>query len=93
VRSRKVVKGKRLFSVLLQAFGAFGYLLNHIVFSGAFYLNAATATGILGSKGFVRESLDNAIAESFFATLQTELLGHKLLANAKRTPKRHLRIH
>lgn len=31
-------------------------------------------TGILGSMGTVGDALDNALAESFFATLQTELL-------------------
>jgi len=31
-------------------------------------------TGILGSMGSVGDALDNAVAESFFATLQTELL-------------------
>lgn len=45
-------------------------------------------TGILGSMGFVGDALDNAAAESFYATLQTELLGHKQLANTRRTPKR-----
>ena len=30
--------------------------------------------GILGSMGTVGDALDNAVAESFFATLQTELL-------------------
>jgi len=30
--------------------------------------------GILGSMGSVGDALDNAVAESFFATLQTELL-------------------
>jgi transposase InsO family protein len=30
--------------------------------------------GILGSMGFVGDALDNAAAESFYATLQTELL-------------------
>ena len=32
------------------------------------------AAGILGSMGSVGDALDNAVAESFFATLQTELL-------------------
>ncbi|HEY8532024.1 MAG TPA: IS3 family transposase [Limnochorda sp.] len=32
------------------------------------------AAGILGSVGSVGDALDNAVAESFFATLQTELL-------------------
>ena len=31
-------------------------------------------SGILGSMGTVGDALDNAVAESFFATLQTELL-------------------
>jgi putative transposase len=30
--------------------------------------------GLLGSMGTVGDALDNAVAESFFATLQTELL-------------------
>jgi putative transposase len=30
--------------------------------------------GILGSMGTVGDALDNAVAESFFATLQTEIL-------------------
>jgi putative transposase len=38
-------------------------------------------TGLLGSMGSVGDALDNAVAESFFATLQTELLD------------RHLRTH
>lgn len=33
--------------------------------------------GILGSMGSVGDALDNAIAESFFATLQTELLNQR----------------
>jgi len=48
--------------------------------------------GILGSMGFVGDAFVLAAAESFYATLQTELLGHRQLANAKRTQKRHLRI-
>jgi putative transposase len=32
------------------------------------------STGLLGSMGTVGDALDNAVAESFFATLQTELL-------------------
>src|SRR5690606_36966180 len=35
------------------------------------------AAGILGSMGSVGDALDNAVAESFFATLQTELLNRK----------------
>lgn len=34
-------------------------------------------TGILGSMGSVGDALDNAVAESFFSTLQTELLDRK----------------
>lgn len=34
-------------------------------------------TGILGSMGTVGDALDNAVAESFFATLQTELLDRR----------------
>jgi len=34
-------------------------------------------TGILGWMGSVGDALDNAVAESFFATLQTELLDHQ----------------
>jgi putative transposase len=34
--------------------------------------------GILGSMGTVGDALDNAVAESFFATLQTELLDRRL---------------
>ncbi|HHY32922.1 MAG TPA: DDE-type integrase/transposase/recombinase [Firmicutes bacterium] len=33
--------------------------------------------GILGSMGTVGDALDNAVAESFFATLQTELLNRR----------------
>jgi len=43
--------------------------------------------------GLVGDALDNAAAESFYATLQTELLGHKQLANTRRAQKRHLRVH
>ncbi|WP_324717993.1 IS3 family transposase [Carboxydochorda subterranea] len=35
------------------------------------------AAGILGSMGSVGDALDNAVAESFFATLQTELLDRR----------------
>ncbi|MDI9390478.1 MAG: hypothetical protein QM402_03980 [Synergistota bacterium] len=49
--------------------------------------------GILGSMGFVGDAFVLAAAESFYATLQTELLGHRQLAHTRRTPKRHLRIH
>lgn len=37
--------------------------------------------GILGSMGTVGDALDNAVAESFFATLQTELLDSKSWAS------------
>lgn len=33
--------------------------------------------GILGSMGRVGDAYDNALAESFFATLETELLGRQ----------------
>jgi len=35
------------------------------------------AAGILGSMGTVGDALDNAMAESFFATLQVELLDRR----------------
>lgn len=35
------------------------------------------AAGLLGSMGTVGDALDNAVAESFFATLQTELLDRR----------------
>jgi transposase InsO family protein len=34
-------------------------------------------SGILGSMGTIGDALDNAVAESFFATLQTELLDRR----------------
>jgi hypothetical protein len=40
--------------------------------------------GILGSMGFVGDALVLAVAESFYATLQTELLGQEQLAKARR---------
>ncbi|MDI6872363.1 MAG: IS3 family transposase [Bacillota bacterium] len=39
--------------------------------------NAAKAAGIVTSMGSVGDALDNAVAESFFATLQTELLDRR----------------
>jgi putative transposase len=39
--------------------------------------------GLLGSMGTVGDALDNAVAESFFATLQTELLDRHDWANRK----------
>jgi putative transposase len=38
---------------------------------------ALTDAGMLGSMGTVGDALDNAVAESFFATLQTELLDRR----------------
>ena len=35
------------------------------------------SAGLLGSMGTVGDALDNAVAESFFATLQTELLDRR----------------
>jgi putative transposase len=39
--------------------------------------------GLLGSMGTVGDALDNAVAESFFATLQTELLDRHDWANRR----------
>lgn len=39
--------------------------------------------GILGSMGSVGDALDNAVAESFFATLQTELLARQSWASCQ----------
>ena len=39
--------------------------------------------GILGSMGSVGDALDNAVAESFFATLQTELLDRNIWATRR----------
>jgi putative transposase len=39
--------------------------------------------GLLGSMGSVGDALDNAVAESFFATLQTELLDRRRWATRK----------
>jgi putative transposase len=41
------------------------------------------AAGLLGSMGTVGDALDNAVAESFFATLQTELLDRAHWANRR----------
>jgi len=38
------------------------------------FSNRLRETGIIGSMGTVGDALDNAVAESFYATLQTELL-------------------
>ena len=45
------------------------------------------AAGLLGSMGSVGDALDNSVAESFFATLQTELLDRS--AWATRTDLAH----
>lgn len=41
------------------------------------------SAGLLGSMGSVGDALDNAVAESFFATLQTELLDRHVWADRK----------
>jgi len=41
------------------------------------YGNRLKTVGILGSMGSVGDAYDNAVAESFFSTLQTELLDTK----------------
>ena len=40
--------------------------------------------GLLGSMGTVGDALDNAVAESFFATMQTELLDRQARWNSRR---------
>ncbi|HHY37646.1 MAG TPA: IS3 family transposase, partial [Clostridia bacterium] len=49
--------------------------------------------GIMGSMGSVGDALDNAVAESFFASLQTELLDKGCLADETEAPDGHIRIH
>ena len=48
--------------------------------------------GLLGSMGTVGDALDNAVAESFFASLQCELLDRHDLVDPRRTRPGHLRL-
>ena len=50
------------------------------------------AAGLLGSMGSVGDALDNAVAESFFATLQTELLDRQPWTSRRATGSSHLRV-
>jgi transposase InsO family protein len=50
-------------------------------------------SGILGSMGSVGDALDNAVAESFFATLQTELLDRSSWPTRRMLTTGGLRLH
>lgn len=49
--------------------------------------------GLLGSMGTIGNCFDNSVAESFFATLQTELLDRSTLADQGDARERGLRVH
>jgi transposase InsO family protein len=57
------------------------------------YTQLARANGVVLSVGRTGECWDNAVAESFFATIKRELIDTSVVADKSRTAPRHLRIH
>ena len=57
------------------------------------YARAATDTGVRLSVGSKGQCWDNAVAESFFATIKTELLDRQAWANQSQGAQGNLRVH